>query len=62
MYDQIYGVAIGSPLAPMFANLCLGNYENTWLNKYQGPSAHFFDVMLITPVASLIFSTLNIPA
>ena len=42
MYDQIDGVAIGSSLAPVFANLFLGHHENIWLNKYQGPSLHFY--------------------
>ena len=42
MYDQIDGVAMGSPLAPVLANLFLGHYENIWLNKYQGPSLHFY--------------------
>ena len=42
MYDQIDGVAMGSPLAPVLANLFLGHYENIWLNKYQGPSLYFY--------------------
>ena len=42
MYDQIDGVAMGSPLAPVLANLVLGRYENIWLNKYQGPTVHFY--------------------
>ena len=42
MYDQTHGVAMGSPLAPVLANLFLGHYENIWLNNYQGPSVHFY--------------------
>ena len=42
MYDQIDGVAMGSPLAPVLANLFLGHYENIWLNNYQGPSVQFY--------------------
>ena len=42
MYDQIDGVAMGSPLAPVLANLFLGHYEHIWLNNYQGPSVHFY--------------------
>ena len=42
MYDQIDGVAMGSPLAPVLANLFLGHYENIWLNNYQGPSVKFY--------------------
>ena len=36
VYDQIDGVAMGSPIAPVLANLFLGHYENLWLNKYKG--------------------------
>ena len=42
IYDQIDGVALGSPLAPVLANLFLGHYENLWLNNYRGPSIHFY--------------------
>ena len=42
VYDQIDGVAMGSPLAPVLANLFLGHYENIWLTKYQGPTVHFY--------------------
>ena len=28
VFDQIDGVAMGSPLAPVFTNLFLGHYEN----------------------------------
>ena len=33
---------MGSPLAPVLANLFLGHHENIWLNKYQGPSRQFY--------------------
>ena len=42
IYVQIDGVAMGSPLAPVLANLFLGHYENIWLNNYQGPSVQFY--------------------
>jgi len=42
LYDQINGVAIGSPLVPVLAILVLGHYKNIWLNNYQGPSVHFY--------------------
>lgn len=32
-YDQVDGVAMGSPLAPIIANLFLGFHEETWLNN-----------------------------
>ena len=42
MFDQIDGVAMGSPLAPVLANLFLGHYENIRLKQYNGPSVHFY--------------------
>lgn len=33
MYDQIDGVAMGSPLAPALANLFLGHYEDKWIHE-----------------------------
>ena len=32
-YDQIYGVAILSPLGPVIANLFMGFYEKQWLKE-----------------------------
>ena len=32
-YDQVDGVAMGSPLASILANLFLGFHEETWLNN-----------------------------
>ena len=32
-YDQINAVAIGSPLAPVLANLFMGHYEKEWLSN-----------------------------
>ena len=34
VYDQIDGCAMGSPLAPILANLFLGHYEKIWLDEY----------------------------
>ena len=42
VFDQIDGVAMGSPLAPVLANLFLGHHENIWLKNYQGPSNLFY--------------------
>ena len=36
VYDQIDGCAMGSPLAPVLANLFLGHYEKLWLSEYGG--------------------------
>ena len=33
-YDQIDGVAMGSPLAPVLANLFMGHQEKRWLESY----------------------------
>ena len=35
-YDQVDGVAMGSPLAPVLANLFMGHYEKEWLSNYEG--------------------------
>ena len=36
IYDQVDGIAMGSPLAPTLANLFMGYNENKWLNEYKG--------------------------
>jgi len=36
-YDQVDGVAMGSPLAPVLANFFMGCYEKLWLDTYTGP-------------------------
>ena len=41
-YDQIDGVAMGSPLGPVLANLFMGVMESRWLNEYSGPSVLFY--------------------
>ena len=33
-YNQIDGIAMGSPLAPVPANIFMGFYESKWLNEY----------------------------
>ena len=33
-YNQIDGVAMGSPLAPVLANIFMGSYKSKWLNEY----------------------------
>ena len=34
-YDQIDGVAMGSPFGPVLANLFMGYYESLWLNTFR---------------------------
>ena len=41
-YDQIDGVAMGSPLAPVLANLFMGHHEKLWLEKFQGSEILFY--------------------
>ena len=36
IYDQIDGVAMGSPLAPVLANLFMGHHEQNWISEFQG--------------------------
>ena len=40
-YDQIDGVAMGSPLGPVLANLFMGFHEKRWVDQFQ-----FCDVLL----------------
>lgn len=41
-YDQTDGVAMGSPPAPVLANLFMGHHEKIWLEQYQGPEVLFY--------------------
>ena len=41
-YGQIDGVAMGSPLTPVLANLFMGHYEKEWLNSYDGVSPSYY--------------------
>ena len=34
MYDQVDGVAMGSPLAPILANIFMGYHEKEWIRNY----------------------------
>ena len=42
VYDQIDGVAMGSPLALVLASLFLGHHESLWLNTYRGSPVHLY--------------------
>ena len=42
MYDQIDGVAMGSPLGPVLANLCMGHHEQRWISNYIGRKPVFY--------------------
>ena len=41
-FDQIDGVAMGSPLGPVLANIFMGHHEKVWLEQYQGPGLLFY--------------------
>ena len=41
-YNQIDGVAMGSPLAPVLANIFMGIHESKWLNEYNLNKPNFF--------------------
>ena len=41
-YNQIDGVAMGSPLAPVLANSFMGFYEFRWLNEYNLNKPKFY--------------------
>ena len=41
-YNQIDGVAMGSPLAPVPANIFTGFYESKWLNEYNLNKPKFY--------------------
>ena len=42
VYDQVDGVAMGSPLGPALANLFMGHYEDEWLKSAQGSKIKFY--------------------
>ena len=41
-YNQIDGVAMGSPLAAVLANIFIGFYESKWLNEYNLNKPNFY--------------------
>ena len=41
-YNQIDGVAMGSPLAPVLANIFMGFYESKWPNEYNLNKPKFY--------------------
>ena len=42
LHNKIDGVAMGSPLAPLFANIFMGFHESMWLNKYNLNKPKFY--------------------
>ena len=41
-FDQVDGVAMGSPLGPVLANLFMGYYEQKWLESDHGRLVKFY--------------------
>ena len=41
-YDQIDGVAMGSPLAPVLPNLFMGHKEKRWIENFQGTPPSYY--------------------
>ena len=41
-YNQIDGVVMDSPLAPVLANIFIDFYESKWLNEYNLNKPNFF--------------------
>ena len=41
-YNQIDGVAMGSPLAPVLSNIFMDLHESKWLNKYNFNKSKFY--------------------
>ena len=41
-YDQIDSVAMGSPLAPVLADLFMGHNEKLWLENFQGNPPSYY--------------------
>ena len=65
VYDQIDGVAMGSPLAPVLANLFVGHHERSWLNTYKGPPVHLYrryvdDTFCLSIMSMKLYSSFNI--
>ena len=42
LYNQIDGVAMGSPVAPVLANIFMGFHESKWLNECNLNKPKFF--------------------
>ena len=36
IFDQVDGVAMSSPLAPVLANIFMGHHEKAWIENYNG--------------------------
>ena len=48
LFNQLDGVAMGSPLAPVLANIFMSFHESKWLNEYNLNKPKFYLSMLMT--------------
>ena len=58
-YDQIDGVAMGSPLGPVLANLFMGYYKTIWLNTFRECEIILIDDMLMILYVLLIVNQMQ---
>ena len=54
-YDQIDGVAMGSPLAPVLSNLFMGHHEKLWLENFQDSEILFLPTLCWWHILSISF-------
>ena len=60
-YDQVDGVAMGSPLAPVLslANIFMGHHERIWLEQYSLITDGFFSRKILAHARANCFSCLH---
>ena len=42
VFDQVDGVAMGSPLGPVLANTFMGHHEKIWIQNYKGDKPEIY--------------------
>ena len=62
LYEQVDGVAMGSPLGPLFANIFLSSHERTWLDNCPHELNLFIsdDLLMIVLLSSNLKTTFNL--
>ena len=51
-YDQVDGVAMGSPIDPLLANLFMGHHEKLWLKQYTDSDVLFYRRYVAHPLGN----------
>ena len=54
-YNQIDGVTMGSPLAPVLANIFMGFYESKWLNEHNLKKSKFYLIRYVDEILASCF-------